>query len=129
MSGVDSISKSFGDVPKLLGKENYVKWRQRITLALSLTRSSLFVLSIDEATSFAAHSSQWILENMTGDRAWFDSIQTMGSTVRIATAGGASLASFVVSWGAQTPLKRLENFGIPSKHRTHGGDITRRLFR
>ncbi len=121
MSGVDSISKSFGDVPKLLGKENYVKWRQRITLALSLTRSSSFVLSIDEATSFAAHSSQWILdsgasENMTGDRAWFDSIQTMGSTVRIATAGGASLASFVVSWGTQT-LKRLTNFGIPSNAR------------
>ena len=44
MSGVDSISKSFGDVPKLLGKENYVTWRQRITLALSLTRSSWFVL-------------------------------------------------------------------------------------
>ncbi len=99
-----------------------MKWRQRITLALSLTRSSSFVLSIDEATSFAAHSSQWILdsgasENMTGDRAWFDSIQTMGSTVRIATAGGASLASFVVSWGTQTPLKRLTNFGIPSNAR------------
>jgi len=44
MSSGDSISKSFGDVPKLLGKENYVRWRQRITLALSLTRSSSFVL-------------------------------------------------------------------------------------
>ncbi len=58
---------------------------------------SHLLLSIDEATSFAAHSSQWILdsgasENMTGERAWFDSIQIMGSTVRIATAGGASLA-------------------------------------
>jgi len=50
------------------------------------------------ATSFAAHSSQWILdsgasENMAGDRAWFESLHPMGSTVRIATAGGASLAS------------------------------------
>jgi len=44
MSSGDSITKSFGEVPKLLGKENYVKWRQRITLALSLTRSSSFVL-------------------------------------------------------------------------------------
>jgi len=59
---------------------------------------SHLLVTIDEATSFAAHSSQWILdsgasENMTGDRAWFESIQRMVSTVRIATAGGASLAS------------------------------------
>jgi len=59
---------------------------------------SHLLLTIDEATSFAAHSSQWILdsgasENMTGDRAWFESLHPMGSTVRIATAGGASLAS------------------------------------
>ena len=44
MSGSDNISRLFGNVPKLLGKENYVQWRQRITLALSLTRSSSFVL-------------------------------------------------------------------------------------
>ncbi len=44
MTSGDSISKPFGEVPKLLGKENYVKWRQRIILALSLTRSSSFVL-------------------------------------------------------------------------------------
>lgn len=30
---------------------------------------------------------------MTGDRAWFKSIEAIGSTVRIATAGGTSLAS------------------------------------
>ncbi len=41
MSSGDSISKSFGDVLKLLGKENYVKWRQRITSALSLTPLNL----------------------------------------------------------------------------------------
>lgn len=46
MSGGDNISKSFGEVPKLIGKENCVKWRHRITLALSLTRSSSFVLPL-----------------------------------------------------------------------------------
>jgi len=56
------------------------------------------LLAIDEVTSFAAHSSQWILdsgasENMTGDRAWFDSLQPLASTVRIVTAGGTSLAA------------------------------------
>ena len=55
-------------------------------------------LTIDEVTLFAAHSSQWIMdsgasENMTGDRAWFDSLQPLASTVRIATAGGTSLAA------------------------------------
>ncbi len=49
---------------------------------------SHLLLTLDEVTSFAAHSSYWILdsgasESMTGDRAWFESIQPMGSTVRI----------------------------------------------
>ena len=59
---------------------------------------SHLLLTLEEVTSVAVHSSHWILdsgasESMTGDRAWFESIQPMGSTVRIATAGGTSLAS------------------------------------
>jgi len=40
MSHSDNITKSFDTVPKLTGKENFVIWRQRITLALSLTRTN-----------------------------------------------------------------------------------------
>jgi len=71
MSSGDSITKSFGDVPKLLGKENYVKWRQRITLALSLSLKfvrppiSYYSLStqhidIPLSTEHARANSDWI---------------------------------------------------------------------
>jgi len=44
MSHSDNITKSFDTVPKLVGKENFVIWRQRITLALSLTRTTSWVV-------------------------------------------------------------------------------------
>src|SRR6478752_6871565 len=43
MSSNDNISKPFESVPKLSGKENYVTWKQRLTLALILTRSNSFI--------------------------------------------------------------------------------------
>ena len=43
MSSNDNISKPFESVPKLSGKENYVVWKQRLTLALILTRSNSFI--------------------------------------------------------------------------------------
>ena len=39
----ENISKSFESVPKLLGKENFVIWTQRITLSLSLTGTIQYV--------------------------------------------------------------------------------------
>lgn len=41
----DAIAKAFGSVPKLTGKENFVVWKQRITLALSLCRATSFTLA------------------------------------------------------------------------------------
>ncbi|GFZ44308.1 hypothetical protein JCM24511_02030 [Saitozyma sp. JCM 24511] len=43
MASNDNISKPFESVPKLSGKENYVTWKQRLTLALILTRSNSFI--------------------------------------------------------------------------------------
>jgi hypothetical protein len=43
MSSNDNISKPFESIPKLSGKENYVTWKQRLTLALILTRSNSFI--------------------------------------------------------------------------------------
>lgn len=59
MSSNDNISKPFESVPKLSGKENYVVWKQRLTLALLLTRSNSF---IDPNTEAPADSSidTWI---------------------------------------------------------------------
>ncbi|GFZ51759.1 hypothetical protein JCM24511_09527 [Saitozyma sp. JCM 24511] len=54
MSSNDNISKPFESVPKLSGKENYVVWKQRLTLALLLTRSNSF---IDPNTEAPADSS------------------------------------------------------------------------
>ena len=54
MSSNDNISKPFESVPKLSGKENYVTWKQRLTLALILTRSNSF---IDPTTTVPADDS------------------------------------------------------------------------
>lgn len=43
MSSYDTaIARSFDSVPKLSGKENFVVWKQRITLALSLARATTY---------------------------------------------------------------------------------------
>ncbi|GFZ52314.1 hypothetical protein JCM24511_10087 [Saitozyma sp. JCM 24511] len=51
MSSNDNISEAFDSIPKLSGKENYVTWKQRLTLALILTRSNSY---IDPNTKVAA---------------------------------------------------------------------------
>ncbi|EIW69848.1 hypothetical protein TREMEDRAFT_61618 [Tremella mesenterica DSM 1558] len=64
----EHVSKSFDAVPKLLGKENFVQWKQRITIAFALTRSASFIvetahpphnLTSTDATELKANSD-WI---------------------------------------------------------------------
>jgi hypothetical protein len=43
MSSDTAFARSFDSVPKLSGKENFVVWKQRITLALSLSRATTYI--------------------------------------------------------------------------------------
>jgi len=85
MSHSDNITKSFDTVPKLVGKENFVIWRQRITLALSLTRTTSWVVPdaqiphvfalppiIDPATTATPPALTLTPEQLQANNAWHE---------------------------------------------------------
>lgn len=55
----NSIPKFFGDVSKLVGKQNYVQWSHRVRLALLKTRSARFINPDDTIPSDPSEAQSW----------------------------------------------------------------------
>ena len=85
MSGSNNILRLFGNVPKLLGKENYVQWRQRITLALSLTRSSSFILPSASVPPPLSSVSPLLMDQICANTDWVDWDHQIAAAILSAT--------------------------------------------
>ncbi|CAD6591786.1 MAG: hypothetical protein TREMPRED_000191, partial [Tremellales sp. Tagirdzhanova-0007] len=93
MPSGDSITKSIGEVPKLVGKENFLQWKQRITLALSLTRSSSFVLPL-AVQPYPSGSSTLTPEQLRANTEWSDHDHQVAAAI-LSTTDESILASHI----------------------------------
>lgn len=54
----ETLAKSFDSIPKLLGKENFTVWNQRVSLALSITRTKPYTTA--KADDSVVKTEVWI---------------------------------------------------------------------
>ncbi|GFZ44372.1 hypothetical protein JCM24511_02094 [Saitozyma sp. JCM 24511] len=54
------LVKTFGDIPKLTGKENFVEWDQRLKLSLLIVKGSQFIEPNASPPSDGSQSAAWL---------------------------------------------------------------------
>ena len=54
----ETLAKSFDSIPKLMGKENFTIWDQRLSLALSITRTEPYTTA--KADDSVIKTEVWI---------------------------------------------------------------------